>query len=92
MLLALRGTVVGCAVILVCVGAAVSCFTSLAFVVPGGEHCTPISVRNYLTARLPGYLIPSAIYLCESLPLSSSGKVDQRALLAIHDSAGDLVP
>lgn len=66
--------------------------TLLAFVVPGGAHCTPISVQEYLTARLPGYLIPSAIYLCEALPLSSSGKVDRRALLAIHDSAGDIVP
>jgi acyl-CoA synthetase (AMP-forming)/AMP-acid ligase II len=41
-----------------------------------------------LSARLPRYLIPVVIHLCESLPLSLTGKVDRRALLALHDAAG----
>lgn len=64
--------------------------TLLAFIVPGSERCTPMSVRDYLSIRLPNYLIPTKIHLCESLPLSSTGKVDRSALLAIHHATEDL--
>jgi D-alanine--poly(phosphoribitol) ligase subunit 1 len=63
----------------------------LAFVVPASERCTTASIRGHLTARLPKYLIPASIYLCHSLPLSSTGKVDRGALLAIHEAAENQV-
>jgi D-alanine--poly(phosphoribitol) ligase subunit 1 len=59
--------------------------TLLAFVVPAGEQCTAASIRSRLTARLPKYLIPTAIHLCAALPLSPTGKVDRTALLALHE-------
>ncbi|MGD1912882.1 MAG: amino acid adenylation domain-containing protein, partial [Rivularia sp. (in: cyanobacteria)] len=37
-------------------------------------------LRDFLTEKLPGHMIPSAIVLIEALPLAPSGKVDRRAL------------
>ncbi|MEV4441890.1 amino acid adenylation domain-containing protein [Streptomyces sp. NPDC049577] len=54
----------------------------LAFVVPRGDGCTPESVRAHLRRCLPGYMVPAGIRLCGNLPLSATGKVDRRALLA----------
>ncbi|WP_433174891.1 amino acid adenylation domain-containing protein [Actinoallomurus sp. CA-150999] len=58
--------------------------TLLAFVVPAGEGCTTASIRDHLTTRLPKYLVPSVIRLCDALPLTATGKVDREALLALH--------
>jgi amino acid adenylation domain-containing protein len=40
----------------------------------------PGELRRFLQSKLPGYMIPSAFVLLESLPLNSSGKIDRRAL------------
>ncbi|MGZ3457803.1 MAG: thioester reductase domain-containing protein, partial [Archangium sp.] len=44
---------------------------------------------EFLREKLPGYLVPSAIVVLPSLPLTSSGKIDRRALPppAIPDAA-----
>ncbi|XVQ06880.1 amino acid adenylation domain-containing protein [Spirillospora sp. CA-255316] len=60
--------------------------TLVAFIVPNREACTPASIREHLKAELPKFLIPSAIHFCAVLPLSPTGKIDRRALLALHDS------
>lgn len=54
----------------------------VAFVVPEHEGCTAATVRGHLAARLPGYLIPGEIRICDAFPLSATGKVDRAALLA----------
>lgn len=61
------------------------------FVVPANAGCTPEAVRGYLAARLPGYMIPSSIRLCEALPLSATGKIDRRALLGAVDPPGAII-
>ncbi|MEU5850686.1 amino acid adenylation domain-containing protein [Saccharopolyspora shandongensis] len=59
----------------------------VAFIVPNHEACTPGSIREHLRANLPKFLIPTAIHFCIALPLSTTGKVDRRALLALHKDA-----
>lgn len=39
-------------------------------------------LREFLTQRLPDYMIPSALVLLETLPLTANGKVDHAALPA----------
>jgi acyl-coenzyme A synthetase/AMP-(fatty) acid ligase/acyl carrier protein len=38
------------------------------------------TLRNFLAARLPGYMLPSAFVHLEAFPRTPSGKVDQQAL------------
>jgi amino acid adenylation domain-containing protein len=53
----------------------------LAFATRSGEAVP--DVRAWLRERLPDYMVPSRVSFLESLPLTSSGKLDRRALLSI---------
>ncbi|MDF5712485.1 MAG: non-ribosomal peptide synthase/polyketide synthase [Rhizonema sp. NSF051] len=46
------------------------------------QDCQPTmgEIRQFLKAKLPDYMIPSAIVILESFPLTPNGKVDRRAL------------
>lgn len=44
-------------------------------------------VRNFLRARLPGYLVPSEFVLVDTMPLGANGKMDRRCLLARGEGA-----
>ncbi|HVR97543.1 MAG TPA: amino acid adenylation domain-containing protein, partial [Thermoanaerobaculia bacterium] len=57
-----------------------------AFVVLEGET-DPQRLREGLRASLPEYMVPGEIVAVEALPLSPTGKVDRRALMA---TAGEL--
>src|SRR5260370_33855532 len=45
---------------------------------PGGEAALKVALR----ARLPPYMIPAHVETLEGMPVSSSGKLDRRALPA----------
>ncbi len=52
----------------------------VAYVVPGEVTPTTHDLRGFLKEKLPDYMIPSAFVWLDSLPLTSNGKVDRRAL------------
>jgi amino acid adenylation domain-containing protein len=55
----------------------------VAYVVAGEPAAvTPAELRAHLKGRLPEYMVPSAVVMLESLPLTPSGKVARRALPA----------
>jgi FkbM family methyltransferase len=49
---------------------------------PRGSALASDNLRNYLSAKLPDYMIPSAFVALDSLPLLSNGKVNLNALPA----------
>ncbi|MFN6488341.1 MULTISPECIES: non-ribosomal peptide synthetase, partial [unclassified Nostoc] len=55
----------------------------VAYVVPH-QHSTPTinELRQFLKAKLPDYMVPTAFAILESLPLTPNGKIDRRALPA----------
>ncbi|MEM9291678.1 MAG: amino acid adenylation domain-containing protein [Acidobacteriota bacterium] len=57
----------------------------------------PGEVRAFLAERLPDFLVPAAVVVLPTLPLSPSGKVDRRALQDLEapggeDGGGDAAP
>ena len=54
----------------------------VAYLSPQNSDLSANQLRQYLHAKLPEYMIPSAYVLLEKLPLSPNGKIDRRALPA----------
>ncbi|BCL83203.1 non-ribosomal peptide synthetase [Ktedonobacteria bacterium brp13] len=53
----------------------------VAYVVASHETTPSVQeVRRYVRARLPEYMVPSHVIMLETLPLTSNGKVDRKAL------------
>lgn len=61
------------------------------YVVTDGSSLTSLELSDYLRKTLPDYMIPSRFIFLESLPLTSTGKVDQRLLndISLAQAAGD---
>jgi len=59
----------------------------VAYVVPHqGESLVTNDLRSCLQGKLPDYMIPSAFIVLDGLPLTSSGKLNRRALPALEIS------
>ena len=54
------------------------------FVVPDRQRSPVVlsDLKEFLTARLPAYMVPSALMTLDALPLNTNGKVDRGALQA----------
>ncbi len=63
----------------------------IAYVVPHTKTLPLSSLRTFLTAHLPGYMVPSVFVYVDSLPLTPNAKVDRKALreLAVTSSAAE---
>ncbi|MGE9835755.1 amino acid adenylation domain-containing protein, partial [Pseudomonas sp. UM16] len=54
----------------------------VAYVVPDGERPEIAHLKARLKAALPDYMVPAHLLLLDSLPLTSNGKLDRKALPA----------
>ena len=59
--------------------------------VAGSNSLTALDLSEYLEKSLPDYMVPSRFVFLESLPLTSTGKVDQQKLseLTVTPAVGD---
>lgn len=53
----------------------------IAFIICSDESANGGAIRRFLSSRLPSYMIPPVILICDEFPLLTSGKVDRRSLL-----------
>ncbi len=54
----------------------------VAYIVPVQNAPTVTELREYLSPKIPDYMIPGAFVFLKALPLTTNGKVDRRALPA----------
>ena len=54
----------------------------VAYIVPNCEKLTTYQLRDFLKEKLPNYMVPATFVLLNTLPITSNGKVNRKALPA----------
>ena len=54
----------------------------VAYLITDGQTVTVTAIREFLTGKLPDYMLPSVVVRLEAMPLTPNGKVDRSALPA----------
>jgi amino acid adenylation domain-containing protein len=63
----------------------------IAYVVPREQPAPPVDeLRDFLSARLPDYMLPGVFVFLESLPVTPNGKIDRRSLPAPDSARPDI--
>nr|QEO74372.1 condensation domain-containing protein [uncultured bacterium] len=62
----------------------------VAYLTAADPALTVAELRSHLKTRLPDYMVPAAFVVLEAFPLTSSGKVDRRALPAADQTRSEL--
>ena len=52
----------------------------VAYLVSDQQALTIAPVREFLTGKLPNYMLPSAVVRMDAMPLTPNGKIDRKAL------------
>ncbi|MER5642625.1 phosphopantetheine-binding protein, partial [Kitasatospora sp. NPDC002227] len=61
----------------------------VAYVVGDGDSTElATAVREFIAGQLPSYMVPSAVVVLDTLPLTGNGKLDRKALPAPEYAAG----
>ncbi|HEX4953895.1 MAG TPA: amino acid adenylation domain-containing protein [Thermoanaerobaculia bacterium] len=65
-----------------------------AFAAVGEATVSPQELRRHLAERLPDYLVPNSVVVLATLPNTTAGKLDRRALASLAERAGseEVVP
>ncbi|MFI9157565.1 MupA/Atu3671 family FMN-dependent luciferase-like monooxygenase [Kitasatospora aureofaciens] len=59
----------------------------IGYYVPAQDRSAAVTeLRGFLAARLPGYMLPSALHAIDTVPLTPNGKVDRKALPDLSDA------
>jgi acyl-coenzyme A synthetase/AMP-(fatty) acid ligase/acyl carrier protein len=61
----------------------------VAYVTAAGAEPAPADLTGFLAERLPRYMVPGAISVLETLPLTGNGKVDRLALASMTGHRDD---
>lgn len=65
----------------------------VAFAVPittaRGPACDGATLRSRLAERLPDYMVPASVIVCDALPITANGKIDRAKLREHAEAVGD---
>src|SRR5208282_6186690 len=60
----------------------------VAYIVTDQQALTLTALREFLTGKLPNYMLPSAVVRMEAMPLTPNGKINRRALPMSDNTQG----
>lgn len=64
----------------------------VAYIVPTKDaHISHVEVKDYLAQKLPKYMLPDYVEIIDAIPLTSSGKIDRKALPVLLNTHENII-